>query len=138
MLLLDEIEFKGNEKIRATHNTTFEITRENYLTKRGDCIIGINANKSVKDISGNAKNFLLNGNKIILEIKVGNFSDKIIAFGSKNLILTNEKSIVVRKSNFIDDRTLCIKSNKAAIDIDRNIINELKKGKSGKLILWKP
>ncbi|MEM7818322.1 MAG: DUF371 domain-containing protein, partial [Candidatus Aenigmatarchaeota archaeon] len=48
------------------------------------------------------------------------------AFGSPALKLTNDKSIVIRKSDFIDDRTAVILSNKAAIDIDRKIVEKIK------------
>lgn len=132
----EEITFFGNENILAKHKTTFEITKENFLTKRGDCIIGINSNKSVFDLSNDLKRYLLSGGKIRIEIIVEDFRDEIIAYGSKELILTSKKSLVIRKSSYIDDRTLAINSNKAAIDIKREIINELKKGKFGKLIIY--
>ncbi|MEM5832867.1 MAG: DUF371 domain-containing protein, partial [Candidatus Aenigmatarchaeota archaeon] len=45
---------------------------------------------------------------------------------SPALKLTNDKSIVIRKSDYIDDRTAAILSTKAAIDIDRRIIEKLK------------
>ncbi|MCS7123354.1 MAG: DUF371 domain-containing protein [Candidatus Aenigmarchaeota archaeon] len=137
MIILDEIEFEGCEKIKATHRTTIEVTKENYITERGDCIIGINSNKSVVDLNKTTKEFLKSGNEIIIEIRVENISDKIIAIGSPNLLLTNQKSIVIRKSDFIDDRTMAIKSNKAAIDVDRKIVEILKNKARGKLILWK-
>ena len=123
------IRAKGNKLIKATHKSTLEVTKENFLTERGDCIIGINSTHSVKDLPLDLKEYLLNEGKIKIEIKVDDLIDSLIAYGSKNLKLTNEKSIVIRKSNYIDDRTLAIYSNKSAIDIDRKIIEELRKEK---------
>ncbi|MEM4819277.1 MAG: DUF371 domain-containing protein, partial [Nanopusillaceae archaeon] len=60
--------------------------------------------------------------------------DKIIAMGSKYLTFKDNKSFVIRKSNYIDDRTVAIKANKAARDIDRRIIDLLKLEKEIKII----
>nr|WP_305836316.1 DUF371 domain-containing protein [Candidatus Nanopusillus massiliensis] len=69
-------------------------------------------------------------------IKVDDLIDDIIAYGSKNLLLTNYRSIVIRKSNYIDDRTLAINSNKSAIDIDRKLIEELRKEKDMEFVIY--
>jgi len=130
------IKAKGNKLIKATHKSTLEITKDNFLTKRGDCIIGINANYSVKDLPEDLKDHLLNEGKIKVVIKVDDLIDDVIAYGSKNLLLKNDRSIVIRKSNYIDDRTLAINSNKSAIDIDRKLIEELRKEKDMEFIIY--
>ncbi len=127
----------GHPLIKATHKSTFEITKDNYLTPRGDCIIGIKASHSVKDLPIELKEHLKKGGKIEIILKVDDLEDKIIAYGHPNLILTNERSIVVRRSTFIDDRTLAIRANKAAKDIRRDLIEELKKEKELEfIIIW--
>ncbi|AMD29598.1 hypothetical protein Nps_00530 [Candidatus Nanopusillus acidilobi] len=130
------IKARGNKLIKATHKSTLEITKDNFLTERGDCIIGINANYSVKDLPEDLKYHLLNEGKIKIVIKVDDLIDDIIAYGSKNLLLTNDRSIVIRKSNYIDDRTLAINSNKSAIDIDRKLIEELRKEKDMEFVIY--
>ena len=130
------IKAKGNKLIKATHKSTLEITKDNFLTERGDCIIGINANYSVKDLPEDLKAHLLNEGKIKIKIKVDDLMDDIIAYGSKNLLLTNDRSIVIRKSNYIDDRTLAINSNKSAIDIDRKLIERLKNEKNMDFVIY--
>ncbi|MGB9674949.1 MAG: DUF371 domain-containing protein, partial [Nanopusillaceae archaeon] len=37
------INVKGHKLVKATHKSTLEITKDNFLTERGDCIIGINS-----------------------------------------------------------------------------------------------
>lgn len=44
------IKARGHPNIKATHRTTIEVTKDNYLTGRGDCILGIDADKSLKDM----------------------------------------------------------------------------------------
>ncbi|MFP3316976.1 MAG: DUF371 domain-containing protein [Candidatus Nanopusillus sp.] len=130
------IKAKGNKLIKATHKSTLEITKDSFLTERGDCIIGISSNYSVKDLPEDLKDHLLNEGKIKITIKVDDLIDDIIAYGSKRLLLTNDKSIVIRKSNYIDDRTLAINSNKSAIDIDRKLIERLKNKKNMDFVIY--
>lgn len=129
------IKFYGHPLIKATHKTTLEITKDNYLTERGDCIIGIRATHSVKDLPDDIKNHLKNYGKIKIIIKVDDLIDEIIAYGHKNLLLNDDRSIVIRKSDYIDSRTLAIKANKSARDINREIIEKLKKESMGEFII---
>ncbi|MGC9132970.1 MAG: DUF371 domain-containing protein [Nanopusillaceae archaeon] len=130
------IKARGSKLIKATHKSTLEITKENFLTERGDCIIGINSTHSVKDLPNDLKDYLLNEGKIKIEIKVDDLIDNLIAYGSKNLKLTDEKSIVIRKSNYIDNRTFAIYSNKSAIDINRKIVEKLREEKELFFIIY--
>lgn len=125
----------GHPLIKAMHRSTLEITKDNYLTERGDCIIGIRASHSCSDLPIDLKRYLLNGGRIEVIFRIGNLKDKLIAYGDKNLILKDDRSIVIRKSNFIDARTLAIRSNKAAKDINREIIKRLVKGEKLEIII---
>ncbi len=130
-----EIKFKGHKNILAKHRSTLEITKEDHLTKKGDCIIGICSSHSCFDLPDDLKKELKKGKKIKIVIFTPVGEDIILAYGNPNLILTNKTSIVIRKSDFIDSRTLCIKANKSAKDINRKIIEYLKNGGEGKMIL---
>ncbi|BDB99037.1 hypothetical protein SACC_20540 [Saccharolobus caldissimus] len=133
---LEKIKIRGHYNIRALHKTTLEITKDNYLTIRGDCIIGIMANKGAKDLNENFKKLARNDNSFIyVIIKVNDLIDIVHGKGSSRLILENEKKIILRRSNFIEDSTLMINSDKAAKDIKREIIDELKKGSEGEVYL---
>jgi len=131
------IKAKGHSLIKATHKSTFEITKDNYLTPRGDCIIGICASHAVYDLPKELKDHLKSGGKIKIILEVNGERDEIIAYGHPNLELTDRKSIVVRKSDYIDARTLAIKASKAAKDINRSLIEKLREGKDMRfIILW--
>lgn len=80
----------GHENIRATHRTTFEITKESTLTKRGDCIIAVSANKALADLNPQFKESLRKENtKITILIQTGEIVEAVNAFGNPKLILTH-------------------------------------------------
>jgi len=122
------IKAKGHENVSATHKTTLEITKENYLTPTGHCIIGINANKSMADFSEEFKEKLRNAKKIIVEIDVEGLKEVIVGEGHRDLILNHPTDMVIRKSDYICSRTLMINANKSAKDINREIVKKLKNG----------
>ncbi len=128
---------RGHPNIRATHKTTLEVTKEKELSPRGDCIIGICADKSVFDLNENLKKWLKLGKSIKIEIVLPDYGirDELIAVGSPRLTLKHDTDIVVRKSEYVCDRTLAIRSNKAARDIDREIVELLKDHKTELLLI---
>ena len=123
------VKFTGHENVTARHKTTLEITRDEEITRRADCIIGVRADKAVSDIPDWLKSHLLSGGMIEIELVVGSFSLKIYGFGSPDLVLRSEREIVVRKSRYIDDRTIAIMADKAAADLPRDVVDLLRKDK---------
>jgi len=115
----------GHENMLAKHKTTIEFTKDDFLTKQGDCILGIKLNKIPKPLNG----------KIKIVLKIDNLQDEIIAIANKNFSHKNE--FVIRKSDFLDDRTFAIKANKAAINIKKEIIEKLKQGKKIEIFILK-
>ncbi|ASI99078.1 DUF371 domain-containing protein [Thermococcus celer] len=126
-MLREVIRCRGHENVRATHKSTLEFTKEDYLTPRGDCILCVGADRGINDLSDEFKAALKAGRKVLIRIRVGDLVDEVIAEGSPGLILKHDYSMVIRKSGYIDARTLAIRANKAARDIDRRIVELLKK-----------
>ncbi len=109
-MLREVIHCHGHENVKATHRSTLEFTKEDFLTPRGDCIICIGADKAINDLSDEFKNALREGKKLLIRIKVGDLVDEVVAWGgSPELILDHDVSMVVRKSTYIDARTLAIR-----------------------------
>ena len=119
---------KGHKNITATHKTTLEITKEDYLTPTGDCIVGVNIDKSMADFSEGIREKIRSSDKIIIEIVVGDLKETIIGKGHNDLILNHPTDIVIRKSSFICPRTLMINADKSAKELTREIVEKLKKG----------
>jgi hypothetical protein len=116
----------GHKNIQATHKSTLEITREVKLSKKGDCIIAVSADKAMTNLSLEFKENLRKENaKITMLIEVGEAKEVVNALGSPRLILAHPTDMVVRKSNYICSRTLAIQADKAACDLSRKLAKKL-------------
>jgi len=120
----------GHKNIQATHVSTLEITKEAQLSKKGNCIVAVSADKAVADLSPEFKENLRKENvRMIMLIEAGEVAEVVNAFGSQRLILTHPTEIVVRKSNYICSRTLAIRADKAACDLSRKSVKKLRNPK---------
>jgi hypothetical protein len=125
-MVQEEIAFYGHRNIQSFHTRTIEITKDLNLSLRGDCIIGVNANKSCWDISDKLKHSLKDDNSfIIIDLTVGNMSFIINGLGNSRLLLLSRHDVVIRKSNFVCERTIAIRCDKASSDIPREMIMSL-------------
>ena len=126
MKITEIVDAYGHENIRATHKTTFEITKESTLTKRGDCVIAVGATKGAKDLSSEFKEAMKReGVQITITIEANEIREVVKARGSPQLLFTHPTDMVVRKSNYICGRTIAIKANKAATHISRKLIEKI-------------
>jgi len=127
---LDVVSFKGHPNVRATHKTTLEITKENYLTPRGDCIIGVSADKGLADLNQELKQIIRSRNSVILILLVDESGeyDLIVGRGDPRLELSDDRRIIIRKSAHVSRNTLAINSTKSAADIKRSLIENLRRG----------
>src|SRR5215211_6739855 len=113
-MISDEIEFYGHPNVLATHQRTIEITKDDYLTREGNCIIGIKANKACNNLNPKLQKLITRDN--IFQIN---------GFGNSNLTLINPHDIVIRTSNFVCSRTASVKCDKASIHLPRDIVSKL-------------
>ena len=126
-----EIPFNGHENIRSLHNKTIEITKDSKLTPSGDCIVGVKANSSCKDIPDQIKKKIKKPDaKIVFSILVNGDIFEINGEGHKDLKLTHPSDIVLRKSNYVCPRTLAINCDKSSDDIPRKMIRYLQNPKT--------
>ena len=117
----------GHQNITSKHKTTLEFTKDKYLTLKGDCIVGIKADFSLLQLKKFIKS-LKNNKKIIIIIEILNNDNKIIEKinAEINPDFNSERDIVIRKSDFVDNRTLANKADKAAIDLNSDLIENIK------------
>ncbi len=138
-MLTEEIQFYGHKNIRSLHARTIEVTKDPHLTLRGDCIIGVNANKSCSDLTSDIKNKIKSNHSFIeIELIVEPFKLKFHGLGNNNLLLTHDHDIVLRKSNFICNRTLSVNCNLSAMHIPRKMIDLLRDPLKQGLLLITP
>ena len=115
--------FQGHREILGDHKSTLEFTKDSFLTKKGNCIIGIKAGFELDEL----KKFL-RFKKIKIKINVNDFLDELIAVPNKTF--NDNHEIVIRIGEFISPRTFAINATKASGDINRNLINLLKNDKT--------
>ena len=118
---------RGHANILATHKTTLEFAKEKHLSKKGDCIVAVAAEKALTDLSTEFKKTLRKpGATLTVFIETDEFSEQVEAQGSPKLILNHPTEMVIRKSDYISNRTLAIHANKAAKDLSRTLVERLK------------
>jgi len=128
MVLYEEVKAHGHPNIRALHKTTFEITREEELSERGDCIIGVGADKGVSDLNPSfLEKLRRNDSILVIVLEANGVREHVLAHGSARLLLNSFDKIIVRKSDHIDGSTLAVRANKAAADLDRGLVSVLRK-----------
>lgn len=123
----EKVTARGHQAIKAVHPTTFELTKDSYLTERGDCIIGVNLDKAVSELDPDFRKALKKSTSIvILVLRVDNLVDVVIAQGHEDLILSDDRRIIVRKSSYIDPATVAINANKSSRNIRRDLVEKLR------------
>jgi uncharacterized protein len=135
--LKEVVRFMGHPMVRSAHPTTIEVTTERSLTERGDCIIGIAADKGCAQLDERVKAGLRRaGSQVRIGIQVGDVSFDLSARGDPRLELSHRHDMVIRKSEFLSDRTLAVRATAAARDIPREMVRLLKDpGMSGTMTI---
>ena len=132
-----EIPFTGHKHVLSLHEKTLEITKDNDLSPKGDCIVGVNSDISCIDLPEKMKEKIQNPEtKIKFTLKVGKFSFKVQGHGSEKLTLKHVSDIVLRKSAYTCSRTIAINCDKASSDIPRDLVSLLHNPQTkGKMII---
>ncbi len=125
--MLEEIIAYGHPNITARHRTTLQLTKDEEITLRADCVVGVRANKSVRDLSQELKSHLIEGGSVEITISAGGMEFRLEAMGDPRLRLTHTRDVVVRRSDFVDDRTLVIRSSAAARDLPREMVRAMRR-----------
>jgi len=127
-LYVERIRARGHRNIRATHRSTLEITREDSLTPRGDCIVAVSADKALRDLGPDIRAGIRRGWPVALVIAASGRWDYTLGWGDPGLELSDPTRIVVRRSSYISPNTLAVRASKAAADLDRGLVEALKRG----------
>jgi hypothetical protein len=125
-MVQDEVTFFGHPNVRSLHGKTVEITKDENLTLRGDCIIGVRASKACSDLDENLRRRLSFHDSVVkIEVIVGAESFVINGMGDERLTLQNPHDIVIRKTSFVCPRTMSVRCDKASSEMPRKIVRML-------------
>ena len=117
----------GHPNVLAKHKTTLEFTKDGELSLEGDCIVGVNADFELNKL----KEFIKKSrtNKITITISTNKKThEKINA--TINPDFNSDKELVIRKTYFISERTFAINADKAAVGLNKHLIESLKEENS--------
>ena len=128
--MIFKLQAKGHKNVTSHHKSTFEITKDPEIGPTADCIVGTGADKSMLDFPQELKDNIANSkSRITVILDTENGHDEIVGFGHDYLTLTHPTDIVCRTSDYTCSRTLMIKADKAAKDLDQDLIDDLKNDK---------
>jgi uncharacterized protein len=123
----DEVEFYGHPMVRSLHPTTIEITKDAHLTIRGDCIIGVRADKGLSELSAGVRDSIMSEkSKVLITIEVPPNEFVVRATGGEALTLESPSEMVIRRSTWISPRTLALNADAAAKDLPRKLVESLR------------
>lgn len=121
---------RGHPLVLGTHPTTFEVTCEDHLTKNGNCIIGIAADKGCAGLSPAFKTVLARDDAVLVtRIACNGIIAEVRSRGSSRFTLDHPADMVWRKSTFVCGRTIGILSDRTAMTLPRDLMENLAGGK---------
>ncbi|MCZ3367189.1 MULTISPECIES: DUF371 domain-containing protein [Methanobacterium] len=127
---------KGHKNVTSAHRSTFEVTMDKEIGIRADCIVGVSSKVKLVDLPLELREAIKDENtQIKVQLETENAKDEIKGYGHPELTLDHPTDMVCRKSEFKCSRTLMIKSDKAAVDLKRELVDDLKEGKDLKVTI---
>ena len=127
MKLTASFEARGHRNILALHETTVMTTKEDHLSRRGDCIAAVSAEKALSDLGPEIKEAARRPEAVItLTLRVGGEIFEVKGMGHPSLTYADPNDMVARKSGYVCDRTLMVHSDRAACDMPRRIVDKLR------------
>ena len=123
------IRARGHEHVAATHESTFEVTTDDWLTPAGDCIVGIEADRAPADFDdGFVAACRDPGATVTLTLETADARAEVRAHGHPDLTFESDRSAVVRTSTYVDDRTVAVGADTAATGLHRDLVAALADG----------
>jgi len=120
---------RGHEHVSATHDSTLELTSDDYLTPAGDCIVGIEADRVPADFDDSFVAACQDPDATIeVVLAVDGHEATITGEGYPELGFESDRSLVCRTSDYVDDRTVMVGADAAAADVDRTLVAALADG----------
>lgn len=119
----------GHRHVSGTHESTLELTTDDWLTPAGDCILGIEADRAPATFDDVFVDRCRSADaRLTLTLRSGDSTDRIRGRGDPGLTFDDDRSLVARTSEYVDARTVLVEADKAAADVDRELVTALQRG----------
>jgi len=123
------IHARGHEHVQSTHESTFEVTSDDWLTPAGDCILAIEADRTPADFSDEFVDAAQSHDaEITTTLSTDDHTQTITGRGHPDLSFEGDRSAVGRTSDYVDDRTIMVGAEGAAESVDRELVAALAEG----------
>jgi len=120
---------RGHEHVSGAHESTFEVTTDDWLTPAGDCILGVAADRAPADFDPAFVEACRDPEaRIVAVFEVDGRTQRIAGRGDPDLTFESDRSAVCRTSDYVDDRTVMVRADAAAADVDRDLVAALADG----------
>ena len=132
--LVETVHASGHENVTAEHASTFEFTTDDWLTPAGDCILAVDTDTTPREFDPAFKDACRDPAATItatirVETDDATYEETITGRGDPDLTLVDDRSMVGRTSDYTDDeRTIMVDADKAAADLDRDLVDALAGG----------
>ncbi len=98
--------------------------------------MGVSSKASLNDIPPQMRDAIQDENtEIHVILETENAQDEIIGYGHPSLTLDHPTDMVCRRSNYTCSRTLMIGADKASVDLNPDLVEDLKSGKTLKVTI---
>lgn len=118
---------RGHANITATNRRTLEITKDLYVTRRGDCIVACCAEKAAGELRREVLQALASRGVVVVVIDAGDVQE-VVTGETPGVAPTSRWRMVVRKSRHVDDSTVAVSADKAAADLNKALVAKLRQG----------
>jgi hypothetical protein len=124
---------RGHANVRGTHESTFEVTTDDWLTPAGDCILGVEADRAPADFDPAFVEACRDAAATItatLRVFPGDADEPtavtaVRGRGHPDLTFESDRGAVCRTADYVDDRTVMVDADRAAADLDRELVAAL-------------
>lgn len=140
-VLSETVRARGHDNVVGEHESTFEITSDDWLTPAGDCILAVDADRTPADFDRDfveackRENAAITAQVTVRAMESGDNSESEYLYqhtvsgrGDPALTFKSDRSLVGRTSEYIDDRTVLVDADAAAADFDRDLVAVLSTG----------
>jgi hypothetical protein len=121
-------EARGHPNVRAEHRGTFEVTREESLTPRGDCIVGVASEVGASGLPGWLREGLRRGLPAVVVLEAGGYVEAVAGWGDPRMTFGDPVRMVFRRSTYVGPETVMVRASKAAVHLSRGLVEALRRG----------
>lgn len=119
----------GHEHVTAQHASTLEVTSDDWLTPAGDCIVAVEADRVPDDFGDSFVTACREPTATITAtFAAGEHEQTVTGHGHPDLTFESDRSMVLRTSEYVDDRTVMVGADTAAVGMDRTLVDALASG----------